>query len=99
MKPVDNQLRPLEAILSERIVELQYNRQPQVCKPYGRPGRAKSVQRGQKGTGGEKSTGLGLSIAKRFVGGHGGHIWPESRPGMGTTFFVSIPFHQKEVSK
>jgi signal transduction histidine kinase len=42
-------------------------------------------------TAGEKSTGLGLAIAKKIVEGHGGIISAESAPGAGTTFTVRIP--------
>lgn len=45
-----------------------------------------------KPTGGESSTGLGLSIAKRLVESHGGEIWAESEgKNKGATFFVELP--------
>ena len=42
-------------------------------------------------TGGESSTGLGLSIAELLVRKHGGRIWAESAPGQGSTFCVELP--------
>lgn len=42
-------------------------------------------------TGGEKSTGLGLAIAKRIVTAHGGSIGHENRAGGGANFWFTIP--------
>jgi signal transduction histidine kinase len=42
---------------------------------------------------GEKSSGLGLAIARRIVEGHKGKIWFDSEAGRGSTFYFSIPIN------
>ncbi|MFN8360769.1 MAG: tetratricopeptide repeat protein [Candidatus Kapaibacterium sp.] len=43
-------------------------------------------------TGGEGSTGLGLSVVKHLIELHGGRVWAESAgKGHGSTFFVELP--------
>jgi signal transduction histidine kinase len=45
-------------------------------------------------TGGEKSTGLGLSIVKKIVDAHGGQLAVDSRVGFGSTFSFLIPLEE-----
>jgi signal transduction histidine kinase len=42
-------------------------------------------------TGGESSSGIGLSIVKQIVDLHGGRVWCESEFGNGATFIVELP--------
>ncbi|MBN8707377.1 MAG: hypothetical protein J0L62_16010 [Bacteroidetes bacterium] len=46
-----------------------------------------------KPTGGELSTGLGLSIVKKLTELHQATVWAESVPGSGATFHVEFPRH------
>ena len=41
-------------------------------------------------------SGLGLTISRRFVELHGGHMWVESTYGHGSTFFFSLPVESGE---
>jgi len=46
---------------------------------------------GRTGLKGEKSSGLGLSIAKRLVNLMGGEIWFESKENKGSSFYLKLP--------
>jgi two-component system sensor histidine kinase/response regulator len=49
-------------------------------------------------TGGEKSTGLGLAIAKRIIEAHNGTLRADSQVGLGTTFSFTIPIESRDDS-
>ncbi len=67
--------------VSDRGVGIAPNLIPELFKPFSRLGRE----------GQATGTGLGLYITKGIVEAHGGRIWVESTPGIGSTFFVLLP--------
>lgn len=52
----------------------------------------------RNGTNGEKGTGLGMPIVKRYVEAHNGRISINSEPNKGTEFIIDLP-DQNEISK
>jgi|JI10StandDraft_1071094.scaffolds.fasta_scaffold124014_3 signal transduction histidine kinase len=57
------------------------------------------AQAGSRKTGGERATGLGLSIARRIVEAHGGRIGVDSVPGQGACFWFTVPVTQDPSQK
>jgi len=52
------------------------------------------ASKGEKGTGNEPGSGLGLILVKDFVEKHGGEITVESEPGKGSKFILDFPISQ-----
>lgn len=71
--------------ISDHGIGIPTDQQSRIFTRFSRA--ANAQERGITGTG------LGLYISRELVERHNGRIWFESKEGVGTTFFISLPVH------
>lgn len=52
----------------------------------------RGVELSNKPTGGENSTGIGLSLCKELIESEGGQVGAHTNPEQGATFWFSLPY-------
>lgn len=71
------------------VVRISVSDQGPGISPQDLPRVFERYYRGQRHEG--EGLGLGLFIVRKLVEAHGGRIWAESRPGLGSTFTFTLP--------
>jgi two-component system sensor histidine kinase VicK len=61
---------------------------PEELKPFIFEKRTRAHRKGLRG---EEGSGIGLSIIRSLIEGHGGRIWMQSQEGAGSTFYLQLP--------
>jgi signal transduction histidine kinase len=79
----------LSITVKDQGIGIAPSEQALIFQPFGRTS--------NQTTGGESSTGLGLSIVKKMIESHRGEISVESASGVGTTFLVILPLDPDNV--
>lgn len=93
LKYMDKSMKVIQVILSESRNEVQVEIKdngsgiPKKDIPHIFDSFYRTDESRNSATGG---TGLGLSIAKKIIGNHGGKIWAESEPGVGTSIYFTM---------
>lgn len=80
---LEKQTSSLLCTVEDNGVGISKNDQETIFEMFG--------QSRKKGTVGEKSFGMGLSICKQIVEAHKGKIWVESEDTKGSCFFIELP--------
>ena len=68
--------------VSDEGIGIPAEERERIFEPFRRTGRSRELVPG---------VGLGLSVARKIVAGHGGTLEVESRVGAGSTFRVRLP--------
>ncbi|WP_167338365.1 sensor histidine kinase [Paraburkholderia oxyphila] len=92
-----------ECSAADRVVTVRVSVQPDgaVCMMVSDRGQGLAVGQIDKVfkpffTSKPQGLGLGLSISRSIVAGHGGRIWAENNPDRGATFYVTLPAENPE---
>ena len=76
----------VELAVADTGISIPAEHVPHIFERYYRVDQARSRN--------ESSTGLGLPIVKQVAEAHGGQVRVQSKPGVGTTFTVTLPVSQ-----
>lgn len=80
---LEDYITTVKVVVRDEGVGIPDGEKPMLFKPFSKL----SV----KPTGAERSTGLGLAICERIIKAHGGEMGVESKVGVGSVFYFSIP--------